>query len=107
MGTHSVKSQVQRVPNMSGEFPTIKSVNSLVAKHVTKERWDKYKDIKTKTCDLPLLRLVPVLLSLITSTVVSMLGIGIHTRTLLKFLMPLFKSTMELVQLPSIPLTWM
>merc|ERR1712243_186241 len=35
---------------MSGEFPTIKSTHSLVAKHVTKERWDKVKDIETKTC---------------------------------------------------------
>jgi len=35
---------------MSGEFPNIKSKHSLVAKHVTKERWDKVKDIKTKTC---------------------------------------------------------
>ena len=35
---------------MSGDFPTIKSAHSLVAKHVTKERWDKVKDIQTKTC---------------------------------------------------------
>ena len=35
---------------MSGEFPTIKSAHSLVAKHVTKERWDKVTDIETKTC---------------------------------------------------------
>ena len=35
---------------MSGEFPVIKSAHSLVAKHVTKERWDKVKDIETKTC---------------------------------------------------------
>merc|ERR1712113_742413 len=34
---------------MSGEFPTIKSVNSLVAKHVTKERWDKLSSVKTAT----------------------------------------------------------
>ena len=34
---------------MSGEFPVIKSKHSLVAKHVTKEKWDKLKDIKTKT----------------------------------------------------------
>jgi len=34
---------------MSGEFPTILSTHSLVAKHVTKERWDKLKDIKTAT----------------------------------------------------------
>ena len=36
-------------PNMSGEFPVIKSVHSLVAKHVTKEKWDKLNNIKTKT----------------------------------------------------------
>merc|ERR1712123_339843 len=54
MGTHSVKSQVQRTGIMSGEFPTIKSTHSLVAKHVTKERWDKVKDIETKTCGFTL-----------------------------------------------------
>merc|ERR1712215_183205 len=47
MGTHSFTESDQI---MSGEFPTIKSAHSLVAKHVTKERWDKVKDIKTKTC---------------------------------------------------------
>merc|ERR1712106_266499 len=54
MGTHSVKSQVQRTGIMSGEFPTIKSTHSLVAKHVTKERWDRVKDIETKTCGFTL-----------------------------------------------------
>merc|ERR1739848_671184 len=39
---------------MSGEFPTIKSAHSLVAKHVTKEKWDKLKDIETKTCGFTL-----------------------------------------------------
>ena len=34
---------------MSGEFPTIKSTHSLVAKHVTKVKWDKLNNIKTKT----------------------------------------------------------
>merc|ERR1712198_508971 len=48
MGEHSITSTVFN--NMSGEFPTIKSAHSLVAKHVTKERWDKVKDIETKTC---------------------------------------------------------
>merc|ERR1712226_963905 len=48
MATHSFAESGQ---TMSGEFPTIKSTHSLVAKHVTKERWDKVKDIKTKTCD--------------------------------------------------------
>merc|ERR1711892_160653 len=54
MGTHSVKSQVQRTRIMSGEFPTIKSTHSLVAKHVTKERWDKLKNVETKTCGFSL-----------------------------------------------------
>merc|ERR1712158_191295 len=40
--------------NMSGEFPEIKSTHSLVAKHVTKEKWDKLKDIQTKTCGFTL-----------------------------------------------------
>ena len=30
------------------EFPNIKSTHSLVAKHVTKEKWDAVKDIETK-----------------------------------------------------------
>merc|ERR1712072_141101 len=40
----------KRGTTMSGEFPVIKSAHSLVAKHVTKERWDRVKDIETKTC---------------------------------------------------------
>ena len=43
---------------MSGEFPVIKSTHSLVAKHVTKERWDKVKDIKTKTCDFTIAKAI-------------------------------------------------
>merc|ERR1711997_498654 len=39
---------------MSGEFPVIKSTHSLVAKHVTKERWDKVKDIESRTCGFTL-----------------------------------------------------
>merc|ERR1712168_1289064 len=54
MGTHFAESRATRNTSvftiMSGEFPTIKSTHSLVAKHVTKERWDKVKDIETKTC---------------------------------------------------------
>merc|ERR1739848_278661 len=44
--------------NMSGEFPVIKSSHSLVAKHVTKERWDKGKDIETKTCGFTLAKAI-------------------------------------------------
>merc|ERR1712168_944018 len=54
MGTHFAESRATRNTSvfsiMSGEFPVIKSAHSLVAKHVTKERWDKVKDIETKTC---------------------------------------------------------
>merc|ERR1712050_491180 len=50
----SEKSQAQRSRIMSGEFPVIKSANSLVAKHVTKEKWDKLKAVETKTCGFTL-----------------------------------------------------
>jgi len=36
----------------------IKSTKSLVAKHVTKERWDKVKDIKTKTAGFTLAKCI-------------------------------------------------
>merc|ERR1712055_1143251 len=54
MGTHSEKSQAHTNKIMSGEFPVIKSTKSLVATHVTKERWDKLKNIETKTCGFTL-----------------------------------------------------
>merc|ERR1712224_303696 len=52
MGLHCQESKKKHPSEniMSGEFPVIKSTHSLVAKHVTKERWDKVKDIETKTC---------------------------------------------------------
>ena len=34
---------------MSGEFPVIKSVHSLVAKHVTKPLWEKLSRVVTAT----------------------------------------------------------
>merc|ERR1711887_139711 len=40
--------------NMSDPFPEIKSKHSLVAKHVPKEKWDKLKDVETKTCGFTL-----------------------------------------------------
>jgi protein-arginine kinase len=43
---------------MSGEFPEIQSKHSLVAKHVTKERWDSVKDIETKTCGFTLAKAI-------------------------------------------------
>jgi len=43
---------------MSGEFPNIQSTHSLVAKHVTKEKWDKLKDIETKTCGFTLAKAI-------------------------------------------------
>merc|ERR1712142_772601 len=45
--------------NMSlNEFPEIRSKHSLVAKHVTKEKWDKLKDIKTKTSGFTLAKAI-------------------------------------------------
>ena len=43
------KAAAAPAPAAGGSFPNIRSTHSLVAKHVTKEKWDKLKDIKTKT----------------------------------------------------------
>ena len=43
---------------MSGEFPVIKSTHSLVAKHVTKEKWDKLGPITTKTSGFTLAKAI-------------------------------------------------
>merc|ERR1719305_1535882 len=42
----------------SGEFPNIQSKHSLVAKHVTRAKWDKLKDIKTKTSGFTLAKAI-------------------------------------------------
>jgi len=41
-----------------GDFPFIASQHSLVAKHVTKEKWDALKDIKTKTSGFTLAKAI-------------------------------------------------
>merc|ERR1711962_244762 len=41
-----------------GDFPFIASQHSLVAKHVTKEKWDQLKDIKTKTSGFTLAKAI-------------------------------------------------
>merc|ERR1711899_589369 len=41
-------------------FPIIKSKHSLVAKHVTKDKWDKLKNIKTKTSGFTLYKAIAV-----------------------------------------------
>merc|ERR1712126_805196 len=43
---------------MSGEFPNIQSTHSLVAKHVTKDKWDQLKAIETKTCGFTLAKAI-------------------------------------------------
>ena len=43
---------------MSGPFPTIKSTHSLVAKHVTKDKWDKLSGKKTKTSGFTLAKAI-------------------------------------------------
>ena len=37
-----------------GGFPEIKSKHSLIAKHVTKDKWKKLSDQKTQTCGFTL-----------------------------------------------------
>merc|ERR1712012_44184 len=62
---------------------------------------------RQRPLDSPSSRPLHVLLSLITSTVVSTLETGIHTRTLLLSLIPSSRSTMESLLTLSILLTWM
>ena len=41
-------------------FPIIRSTHSLVAKHVTKDKWEKLKNIKTKTSGFTLYKAIAV-----------------------------------------------
>merc|ERR1712241_1144424 len=42
----------------NGPFPNIQSSHSLVAKHVTKDKWEKLKSIKTKTSGFTLIQAI-------------------------------------------------
>merc|ERR1712012_712108 len=43
---------------INGPFPTIQSKHSLVAKHVTKDKWEQLKGIKTKTSGFTLIQAI-------------------------------------------------
>merc|ERR1712203_203481 len=43
---------------MGGDFPFIASQHSLVAKHVTKDKWDQLKNITTKTSGFTLAKAI-------------------------------------------------
>merc|ERR1719145_402825 len=45
-------------PPLGGPFPNIQSKHSLVAKHVTKDKWEKLKGIKTKTSGFTLIQAI-------------------------------------------------
>merc|ERR1711971_794128 len=47
--TNTFRPPLASDPSTMAEFPTIKSEHSLVAKHVTKEKWDKLSGHKTAT----------------------------------------------------------
>merc|ERR1719361_160769 len=83
----------------NGPFPTIQSKHSLVAKHVTKDKWEQLKGIKTR----PSL----ALLSSTTSTVESTPVTGTPTRTLPLSSTLSSVSTTESAPLPSTLPTWM
>merc|ERR1719410_1754087 len=52
------QSKTGNVGGGAGSFPLIRSSHSLVAKHVTKDKWDKLKDIKTKTSGFTLAKAI-------------------------------------------------
>merc|ERR1719145_53426 len=45
-------------PPLGGPFPNIQSKHSLVAKHVTKDKWEKLKGIQTKTSGFTLIQAI-------------------------------------------------
>merc|ERR1719410_1818562 len=52
-------SMYQAMPaQTNGPFPNIQSKHSLVAKHVTKDKWEKLKGIKTKTSGFTLIQAI-------------------------------------------------
>merc|ERR1712045_728011 len=63
------------------EFPEIKSKHSLVAKHVTKEKWDKLSGIVTKTSGFTLAKAIAALLNSTTNIAVCMLEMKTPTST--------------------------
>merc|ERR1711974_207693 len=67
MGTLPLSFEQDSPPSLSylfnetmAEFPEIKSKHSLVAKHVTKEKWDKLSGIVTKTSGFTLAKAIAV-----------------------------------------------
>merc|ERR1711892_807271 len=110
MGTHSEKSQAKVTKIMSGEFPVIKSTGSLVATHVTKERWDKLKNVETKTCGFTLDKACACAIesALLTSTPLTWMSTKLpETLTLLPQFTPpvsvLDVALMDLVFPPELP----
>merc|ERR1712203_498223 len=85
MGTHSIKSQDKEVQPCQENSPIS----------------------RPRPVASPLPRLAPVLLNLTTSTAVSMLEIGIATRTFPKSSMLSSRTTTESALMPSTLLTWM
>merc|ERR1712020_365692 len=65
MGTLPLSFEQDSPPSLSylfadkmAAFPDIKSKHSLVAKHVTKEKWDKLSGITSKTSQFPLAKAI-------------------------------------------------
>merc|ERR1712106_270175 len=90
-----------------GDFPFIASQHSLVAKFVTKEKWDALKNIKTKTSGFTLAKAIACAVQFNNQHCGIYAGDWIHTRTLLPFSIPSSRNTTEFLPAPSTLLTWM
>merc|ERR1712117_405483 len=89
MGTHSVESQDRKTYPKCLEISQQSSqLTPLLPSMSPRRDGTKSRTLRPRPVASPLPRLVPVPLSLTTSTVVSMLETGTHTKTLLKSLMP-------------------
>merc|ERR1712117_154372 len=107
MGTHSVESQDRKTYPKCLEISQQSSqLTPLLPSMSPRRDGTKSRTLRPRPVASPLPRLVPVPLSLTTSTAVSMLVTGTHTKTLLKSLMPSSRSTTESLLMPSTSLTW-
>merc|ERR1712154_553837 len=105
MGTQSVQDQAQGLQCL--ESSLLSSPLTLLWPSTSPRRdGTKSRISRPRPVTSPLLRQLPVLLSLTTSTVASTLATGTHTRTSPRSLMPSSRSTTASPLMPSTPPTW-
>merc|ERR1712114_115268 len=89
-----------------GDFPFIASQHSLVAKHVTKDKWDALKNIKTKTSGFTLTKAIACAVTFNNQHCGIYAGDWDSYKDFAPVLTPSSRNTTESAPLPDIHLTW-